>query len=334
MNDSNTKTAVGHFPTFQRLFGWLFGWGTIRRCLFAAACLATLIALVYAEENWRGRHAWSKYRRELEARGEQLDYRAFIPKPVPDEQNFAATPLVKSWFLKENLGSSNFDKDDFVQAFGKVSDPKDKAWGIRKFVDLVAWKGAFAAIGSGETNRHQMFLTTNKFDFETRAKAAPAVLAGLKTSQTNLEELRAASRRPYSRYPVIYDLENPWGILIPHLARIKGVVQRLQLRSCAELAAGRGENALEDLKLMLYAADSLKDEPFLISYLVRLACLQIAIQPVWEGLAEHGWSDGQLQEIQSRLERYNFLADMKRPLDGERAAGILTADLLYRKNIA
>ena len=86
MNDSNSKTAAGHFPTFRRLFSWLFSWRTIRRCLFAAACLATLLALFYAEENWRGRHAWNKYRRELEARGEQLDYRAFIPKPVPDEQ--------------------------------------------------------------------------------------------------------------------------------------------------------------------------------------------------------------------------------------------------------
>ena len=233
--------------------------------------------------------------------------------------------------MRENLGNSNFDKDDFGQAFGKVSEPNDKDRSIRKFVDLVAWEAAFAAIGSGETNRHQMFFTTNKFDLETRAKAAPAVLAGLKTSQTNLEELRAASRRPYARYPVNYDLENPWGILLPHLARIKALVQRLQRKACAELAAGHSENALEDVKLMLYAADSLKDEPILISHLVRLACLQIAIQPVWEGLAEHRWSDSQLQEIQSRLQQYNFLADMKRPLDGERAAGVLTADLLYRQ---
>jgi hypothetical protein len=332
MNDSNTKSAVGHFPAFRRLFGWLFNRRTIRRGLFAAACLATLIALFYVEENWRGRQAWNNYRRELEARGEQLDYRAFIPKPVPDEQNFAATPFVKSWFVRENPGGSNFDKDNYGQALSRVSDPNDKDRGIRKFVDLVAWKAAFAAFGSGETNRpYQMFLTTNKFDFETRAKAAPAVLAGLKTSQTNLEELRAASRRPYARYPVIYDLENPWGILIPHLARVKGAVQRLRLKACAELAAGHSENALEDVKLILYAADSLKDEPILISYLVRLACVQIAIQPVWEGLAEHRWSDSQLQELQSRLQQYDFLADMKRPLDGERAAGVLTADLLYRQ---
>src|SRR5206468_7086796 len=206
-----------------------------------------------------------------------------------------------------------------------------KDWARRQFIDLVAWKEAFDAIRSGNTNRHQIFATTNKLDFETRANAAPAVLEGLKSSETNLAELRAASRRPYSRYPVIYDLDNPWGIRIPHLEGIKGIVQRIRLRACAELAVGRNEDALEDVKLMLYMADSLKEEPLLISYLVRLACVQIAILPVREGLIAHRWSDAQLQALQTRFLQFNFLQDLKRPLSGERAAGILTADLLYRQ---
>ncbi len=332
MNDSNTKTGIGHFPTFRRLFGWLFTWGMIRRYLFVLVCLATLLALYYAEENWRGRRAWNRYRRELEALGEQLDFRAFIPKPVPDDQNFASTPFIKSWFLKENLasdGNSKLWQDDYMR-IGYVSPLNAASKSDRHFVNLVAFGMAFEAIRSGRLKPHQEF-NSDKQDPESRAKAAPTVLEGLKTSETNLAELRVASRRPYSRYPVNYDLENPWGILVPHLATIKGVIQRLRLRACAELAAGHSENALEDVKLMLGMADSLKDEPLLISYLVRLACMEIAILPVWEGLAEHRWSDSQLQECQSRLQQCDFLADMKRPLDGERASGILTADLLYRQ---
>jgi hypothetical protein len=250
---------------------------------------------------------------------------------VPDEQNFATTPLVRSWFLKDNPSKANFDKDSYGQSSSKVSDPNNKDWSRRQFIDLVAWKLAFDAIHSGNTNPHQAFLTTNKLDFETRSNAAPAVLEGLKSIETNLAELRAASRRPYSRYPVIYDLDNPWGILIPHLASIQGFVQRLRLRACAELAVGRNQEALEDVKLIHYMADSLKEEPILISYLVRLACVQITIQPVREGLAAHHWSDAELQELQTLFQQYNFLQDLKRPLGGERAAGILTADLLYRQ---
>jgi hypothetical protein len=331
MNDSKTLAAGGHFPTFRRLFGWLFSWRMIRRYLFALANLVTLLALYYAEENWRGRRAWHEYRQAMEARGDELDYGAFIPKPVPDEENFAATPLVRSWFQKENPGAEDFNKDSYGQASSKIFELPNKDWARQQFIDLVAWKKAFDAIRSGNTNRHQTFATTNKLDSETRAGAAPAVLEGLKSIETNLAELRAASRRPYSRYPVIYDLDNPWGILIPHLAKVKGIVQRLRLRACAELAVGHNEDALEDVKLMLSMADSLREEPILISYLVRLACVQIAMYPVREGLIAHRWSDAELQELQKRFLQFNFLQDLKRPLSGERAAGILTADLLYRQ---
>src|SRR5437867_7768638 len=154
MNDSNTKTGVGHFPTFRRLFGWLFTWRMIRRYLFVLVCLATLLALYYAEENWRGRRAWNRYRSELEARGAQLDYRAFIPKPVPDDQNFAATPFIKSWFVKEDLGA--YDKlwnDNYWLACREIPSSRT-ASGNRRFTDLVAWEKAFDEVRSGHTNSH------------------------------------------------------------------------------------------------------------------------------------------------------------------------------------
>ena len=318
-------------PTFQRFDAWLFSRRVMRKLLIAAAWLVTVAALFYAEEDWRGRRAWNHYRQQLEAQGVQFDCRAFIPKPVPDDQNFATTPFVESWFLER----TNFQQrwaDHYSLASGMVHSPtgangaKDSR---RDFMDLVAWDMAFGAIGSGATNSNQKF-ASSKLELAARAVAAPAVLAGLQSSETHLAELRAASRRPDSHYPVVYNLDDPWGILLPHLGNGKQVVMRLQLRACAELAAGRSDDALADLKLMLYLADSLKDEPFLISYLVRLADVQLALQPVWEGLAEHAWSDAQLQELQARLSQYDFIADMERPLEGERAAGVLTAELLAR----
>ena len=43
------------------------------------------------------------------------------------------------------------------------------------------------------------------------------------------------------------------------------------------------------------------------------------------------WSEAQLRELQTRLEQYNLLADLKRPLAAEQAAGVLTVDLLAMK---
>jgi hypothetical protein len=314
-----TQTSVADRSPIVRLFRG------IRRMLIVLAWTVTAIALLYGEENWRGRRTWTQYRQALEARGEQFDLKALIPKPVPDDQNFAITPFAQSWFDKEK-NSSDLWMDDYSRVVNRIPSPKDKRhW---RYIDLVAWQMAFQAIRSNNLAGNEKF-ESNKLDLESRANAAPAVLEGLKSSDDHLAELRDASRRPYARYPVFYDLENPAGILLPHLAKVKAACTRLQVRACAELAAGRGDSALADVKLMFYLADSVKEEPFLISYLVRLACVNLAVQPIWEGLAERRWSDAQLQELENRLQ-YNLIGDLKHPYDGERASGTLTADLLFR----
>jgi hypothetical protein len=307
-----------------RFFRWLFTWRTIRRILVVLAWMVTIIALLYGEENWRGRRIWNKYRKQLEARGEQLDFKAFIPKSIPDEQNFAATPLIQSWFPRN---AQTWD-DSFSKIENAVLLPKTDR-GHRHFVNLVGWQMAFGSLNSGKFAKGDRF-ESDQFDLESRRRAAPVVLEGLKDVESMLGELRTASQRPYARYPIIYKLDDPWGILLPHLVSIKAICRRLHVMACAKLAAGQNDSALNDVKLILYLADSLREEPMIISYLVRRACVEVALQPVWEGLAEHAWTDAQLQELQTRLGRFNFLADLDWPCDAERAAGVFTADLLYK----
>lgn len=326
-----TVAVVFFLTSLAPVSGWLARFNP-RRWILGIVVIVTLVVLFYAEENWRGARAWNQYRQELEAKGVQLDLAAFIPKPVPGEQNFAATPFIQSWFDRDKRTQLS---KEWVDSFSRVSrlvgtDNTNKV--NRQFTDLVAWEMAFADVEAGRNNRTDK-LASGKFDRASRAIAAPAVLLGLKNYEAPLAEFRAASRRPYSRYPVVYDLENPWGILLPHLAMVRHACQQLQLKACAELAAGRSDRALEDVNLMLHMADSLKEESFLISYLVRVACVRLAVQPIWEGLADRVWSDAQLQEIQSRFQQYDFVADMKLPLDSERAAGVLTADLVKRKGL-
>lgn len=333
MNDQPRLSIWDRSPIVRTIRGRLT-WRDIRHELIILGWTATIIVLLYGVEDWYGRHVWNKYRRALEARGEQLDPTAFIPKPVPDNQNFAATPLIKSWFVEESSPRKKLWWDNYYsQVDGKIGSLKSwEEGGNRHFLDLVAWGMAFDAVRSGNVKSSQRF-ESDKLDLESRAKAAPSVLDGLKTNEAVFTELRIASQRPYSRYPIVYDLELPWGgIRLHHLYYIIGVAGRLQLKACAELAAGQSENALEDVRLMLYLADSVKDEPTLYCSLLRIDNFtQIAIQPVWEGLAEHAWSDAQLQELQSRFQQYNFITDLKWSLDAERAWGGLAAELVRKK---
>ena len=315
-------------PTTRRFLKWLFSWRTARCGLIGVAGLVTLWALFCAEENIRGKQAWEKYRREAETRGEQLDWKAYVPKPIPDDQNFAATPLIQSWFVRTNYG---WKADYYEQARDHVPSPETRRdTSTRHFLDLAAWSRAFDVVRTGKMTGWQKF-TSDKLDLESRAQAAPSVLEGLKTNDTVFAELRATSQRPLSRYPIDYNLEDPAEILLPHLNKVKGTCVRLQLKACAELALGQSEAASEDVRLMLRLSDSLKEEPTLISYLVRVACLQAAIQPIWEGLAERAWSDAQLQELQTRLQTYNLVAEIKWPFDAERAMGVAIIEYVKKR---
>lgn len=321
---------ISLLPSFRRFFEWLFSRRIIRRTLIASAWIVTLAALFYGEQDWRGRRRWENYSESLKAQGEELGFKAYVPKPVPDAENFAATPEIQSWFIGTTNGTkveftNHWTSDDFARAAEMVRGDTDKM--PRQITDLVAWQIAFEAVRTGHTNGDERF-NSDKLDPESRSNAAVAVLAALNPIDGRLEELRSASGRPECVYPVVYTLDDPWGIMLPHLANIRAVCQRLDLRACAELAAGQSDRALYDVELSLRMADSLREEPFLISYLVRLAAFHVAVHPIWEGLAEHRWSDAQLQELQRLMAQHHFIADMKPAFDGERAAGILTADLL------
>jgi len=77
------------------------GWRILRRFLIGLAILATLAAIFYAEEDWRGKRAWENCKRELEAKGAVLDWDKYIPPTVPDDQNFfKATTNLTPWFVR------------------------------------------------------------------------------------------------------------------------------------------------------------------------------------------------------------------------------------------
>jgi hypothetical protein len=105
----------------------------------------------------------------------------------------------------------------------------------------------------------------------------------------------------------------------------------LQLRAIAELQNGETEKALGDVKLALRLADAVQAEPFIITHLVRIAILKLALQPVYEGLAEHKWSDAQLNALDAELSKLDFLADYERSTRSECAAHAKVIDWMEQK---
>jgi len=311
----------------------LCNWKNFRRFIFVLACLATLIALFYAEEDWRGRHDWEKYKREWEAKGEKFDFADFVPPFVPNDQNFALTPIVFTGYgqiltrdgkvIPPDKRDTNFVnrlKMDIVHNY--EDSPKDGDWRVAKPTDLKKWRDYYTALSA----------KSNEFPVASQPQTPAAdVLLALSKHAPAIEELRQAAQLPSSRFPLDYDIDDPAEILLPHLAALKQCSLALQLRAIAELQNGQSEQAFDDVMLALRLADSIRTEPFIITHLVRIAILQITLQPVWEGLAEHQWSDAQLAALDAELAKLDFPADYEFSVRSERAAHVKIVDWLEQK---
>jgi hypothetical protein len=337
MNNPTSSPGSSRFPTFSRFLRWFFSRRTLGHLLVGLAALATLIALVGAEEHWRGKRAWQKYKHQLEAQGEKLDWKDYLPPPVPDAQNFAMTPFLAPLFdfnprprpagqslWRDTNGYSRISAlQEAVGALEQTTADHNQTRTAQRMIDLPGWAAALA----GKTNKGPAMAAASL----TRAGAAAEVLRGLERFNPIVDELRSASQRPFARFNIRYDDDSVPAILLPHLSCLKQATVLFQVRASAELALGRTDQAWADTKMALYLADTLKDEPFLISKIVQLALVQLALRPIWEGLAEHRWSDAQLLEIEQRLGKLDLLADAA--LRGERAASIRTIDQLRDQRI-
>ena len=135
-----------------------------------------------------------------------------------------------------------------------------------------------------------------------------------------LELIQASNQRSGFRFPLEY--EELYSCLLPHLSYIKGIHQYGKVRASAELHAGHHQEGTDSICLMLQLVDRLESEAFLISYLVRIADMQITIHPLWEGITHHLFDESDLTKISSHLAGMTFIPQIKQALGMERAVHI------------
>jgi len=249
------------------------------RTLYALGGLLALVALFYGVENWRGSRAWHRWQRERQAAGDAFDPAAYLPPPVAEADNFAAVPRVAAAIK-----------------------------GTRALVDVPAWPGT--PLGNWREGRHA---DLEAFQAEFKQGDLDRWLLGQREA---LEDLAAAARRPACRVPVTYLPLNAG--TFPGFVGFRAAGRVLQLRALVALRAGHGEAAFQDVATLLRLARHLRREPLLISQLLHLALGGIALQPLWEGLEGHAWTQPQLLAFQELL-REDFLGSMALAWRMERA---------------
>jgi hypothetical protein len=303
--------------------------------LLVLGVLLLVIGLSYGLADWKGNATWERYKHEWEAKGEKFDFKDFVPPPVPDDQNFALTPVVASSYdaVLDKTGhrlipprtnlvdrmSMDIESSSHAQDF--PDSPMGGNWAVTRSTDLAKWQQYYRLLSA----------RTNEFPVSSQPQSPAAdVLLALSRFDPVIEEIRAAGQRPLSRYPLNYDADPPCSIMLPHLDELKACGQVLRLRAIADLEQGANEKAFADLELIWRLADAITNEPFAISHFTRLSIINIGIQVVWEGLAAHRWSETQLIRVDDRLGKLSLLKDRQAYVRAERTVAIGTVDYMRR----
>ena len=326
-------SEMGPLEPWPRLKLWT---GAVPAVAYAALVSgATPLLLFHAIENVRGALVWRQTRASLKARGECLELACIIPAPVRDEENFFATPF---W--------SHFHYTRTTEASGRNSTNRwaDTNWGTLQRelslpnlptpknrlgvppektpegrTDLAAWATAFRASTSNALHRAARGSYVQWVAYpipETPGNPAADVLQALTKLDPILAEFEAASDRPHNRYP--YHYEDGFSTLLMPLNAMKSATRSVALRSAARLAQGQTAEAASDVVLAFRLGDSLREDPYLISQLVRYSCDAIALHALWEGLINHRWSDAQLARFQDVLTRRDYAPGLVRAIECER----------------
>jgi hypothetical protein len=268
------------------------------RMFIALAGLAILVSLFYAEENWRGKRAWENCKRELEAKGEILDWDKLIPPSVPDGQNFFAASKMQEWFIRPDWHHPSFTnelterlKNEKTGWFGIDSKIKTEA----DAKEYLAWSGQF---------------------------------------QSDFNLIREALKRPYARMDG--DYSNPVAKPDLDFITIRTVAQTLAQRAHCHLLLNQPEDALNELTLVhdmcRLMQSSSSDKPVtLVSTMLNVAVIGLYLNIIGEGLQSHTWQEPQLIAFQEQLKSVNLAPAFAKSFDFEAADTCWALESYFRK---
>ena len=241
----------------------------------------------------------------VEARGGSLDLEALRPKPVPDAENFASTPLVQELFSSSSPENCRLAlaSPDHSNVIGPPNWP-GKSKGARRG-------------GSYLCERPPLTHYVRNHDDLPDEEAARIIIEEIDRFATVLEEIAMAAKRRHARFPVQWEKGATAEDF--HYSVLQSVAVMFRYRSLARLQIGDSQGALEDWLTMIRLAKRAADDPSLINRLVSMTLFAISDQTLWEALNDGVWNKPQLQQAFKELGDASILANMVEVLEFERA---------------
>jgi len=214
--------------------------------------------------------------------------------PVPDEEN-AAVALMKIWEEEDS---------QFWTPFRTGSRPatpmKD---------ELIPSNLLVQAAGGGKQIRPLPW---------TSEQLSTARGALQKSAERHRRLLRAV-QLPKAVFQIHY--EEGYNCLLPHLSQIRNEILLLQVRAQLAIRDGDVPSAIEAMSAMIQVAELVREEPILVSQLVRVSCFGLVLDTAAQLLSQ----------VRLRAEDFNALVGL---LNGLSAEGSLHRSLLAERVMA
>lgn len=139
-----------------------------------------------------------------------------------------------------------------------------------------------------------------------------------------LRLLHEAANRPASRFPL--DFGQGMNLSLPHLAKLRQGVRLLQIEALVAAEDGDTRRALSAVTAAFAAANSVRQEPLIISQLVRIACHGVTLNAVNRMMNIAAFSDEELVRLGGALRAEEDPGAITRGLAGERALELSAFD--------
>ena len=207
--------------------------------LIGILCVCAVALVVHAAWNLIASRALMRTLHTQAREGLPMNLRDIVPPPVPANEN--AMPLLKA-------------------AAQAMADEAGVAQYKPAIAELLEYRiPCTSAEASGKDPRA----------LETPAKEALRQKLALPEVTVVFQFLDQAAHKP--RCDFALDYSRGATILLPHLSQVRNAVRLLALRAYLRAEADPGA-AMDDIRTALRIANFLRDEPFLVTHLVRVSC--------------------------------------------------------------
>lgn len=269
--------------------------------IVAAIAVVVIPVILFAVWRWNLSRDIGRLEAKARATGEPITLQelAATRKPVPDEEN-AAVALMDIWQEEDPAFWKPFrERSPVLPQRSKITaSPNIPVFGQR--------------------------MNRNAFSLPWTTEQVAATSDYLNSTRDRAKRVRSALNRPKCEFPVVYELGAETHL--PHLSAIRREVQMCLLAALYYTADGSHTAEVENIATALRLANMLRDEPGILSKLVRVALVDMSPYSIESIISQGSLSNDELDQLNSLLSEVSLENACYTALFGERAVVLSAFD--------